>query len=143
MTRFSLLFVLLFGLFSCTEDKTDTSDHSRNDGGTDSGAESDADTNSDTNSDADGGAEVSEEWGKTCSDDIDCGAPTDYCVKEPGLSTGYCTIKCSSNSVCYDAGASEDTWSCNAVFDCLTPDTTWCGPMTEVEDGGGVIMECE
>lgn len=139
MTRFSLLFVLLFGLFSCTEDKTDTSDHSRNDGGTDSGAESDADTNSD----ADGGAEVSEEWGKTCSDDIDCGAPTDYCVKEPGLSTGYCTIKCSSNSVCYDAGASEDTWSCNAVFDCLTPDTTWCGPMTEVEDGGGVIMECE
>ena len=85
--------------------------------------------------------EVSEFWGAFCTADAECGAPTDYCVKQPGESEGYCSIKCSANSVCYDAGADQETWSCNAVFgQCSTPDFTWCGPKEEV--GVGPIEEC-
>ena len=85
--------------------------------------------------------EVSEFWGAFCTADAECGAPTDYCVKQPGQSEGYCSIKCSANSVCYDAGADQETWSCNAVFgQCSTPDFTWCGPKEEV--GVGPIEEC-
>ena len=85
--------------------------------------------------------EVSEFWGAFCTADAECGAPTDYCVKQPGESEGYCSIRCSANSVCYDAGADQATWSCNAVFgQCSTPDFTWCGPKEEV--GVGPIEEC-
>ena len=70
-----------------------------------------------------------------------CGGPTDLCIKQPGSSVGYC-IQCSSTGVCHDAGAPVEDWTCNAVFTCLIPSNTWCGPYSEIEESSGFLIEC-
>ena len=129
----------LFGMVGCgedaeTTDSTETADETNTDGTTDG-------TTDDTTDDTTDGTEVSENWGAYCTADSDCGAPTDFCIKQPGASDGYCSIQCASNQVCYDAGADTATWTCNAVFSCLIASQTWCGPSTEI--GQGPVIECE
>ena len=127
-----------------TEDTTDETSEDTTEDTTDETTEDTTDETTDETPDEttdETSSEVSEFWGAYCTDDAECGAPTDYCVKQPGESEGYCSIRCSANSVCYDAGADQATWSCNAVFgQCSTPDFTWCGPKEEV--GVGPIEEC-
>ena len=59
--------------------------------------------------------EVSEFWGTFCTADAECGAPTDYCVKQPGQSEAT-ALSSAQPALVSDAGADQETWSCNAVF---------------------------
>ena len=98
----------------------------------DAGTEMDAGTS---------GGTVSDEWYKVCSADTECGNPTDFCVKQPGQSEGYCSVRCSKTTECTELNPPAD-WTCNAVFAaCDGSDFTWCGPSSEI--GMGPISECE
>ena len=70
--------------------------------------------------------------------DEDCAAPTDFCVKQPGATEGYCSVVCGTNSDCTYAD-----WTCNAVGGCDMPLAVWCGPPAEIEQGGGILTACE
>ena len=85
-----------------------------------------------------GGADDEGPWGVTCAADSDCAAPTDFCVKQPGMMEGYCSIVCATNADC-----TYTDWTCNAVGSCDSPLAIWCGPPSEIEDGGGVLSACE
>jgi hypothetical protein len=82
-------------------------------------------------------------WGVECADDAACAAPTDFCVKQPGAPTGYCSQRCVNTGACGDAGAPEG-WTCNTVAfaGCDDVATNWCGPAAEVEQFAGVVIEC-
>jgi len=87
------------------------------------------------------GGTVSDEWFKVCSDDTGCGAPTDFCVKQPNQSEGYCSVRCSKTTECTALNPPTD-WTCNSVFAaCDGSDFTWCGPSSEI--GMGPISECK
>ncbi len=81
-------------------------------------------------------------WNDACGADSDCASPTDFCVKMPGAETGYCSIHCSATSVCQQASASPEGWTCNAVA-CDVEAYTWCGPESEIEESGGFLSICE
>ena len=82
-------------------------------------------------------------WGASCNDDVGCAPPTDFCVKQPGASSGYCSQKCVNNAACADAGAPAE-WTCNTIqfAGCEDVATNWCGPISELEMFPGVIIEC-
>ena len=82
-------------------------------------------------------------WGSECQGDDDCEGATNLCVKnpmDPPETPGYCSIPCSSTSECE---GSEMQWTCNVVGTCESPLATWCGPMSEIDDGMGVLVACE
>lgn len=83
-------------------------------------------------------------WGESCLEDTDCTAPTDFCVKQPGMEEGYCTYACINNQRCQDLGAPE-SWTCNTLnfAGCEDTPSNWCGPQSEVEEFAGVVIECE
>ena len=126
-----------------TDAPADTDAGDPTDGGDDTDGGDAGDDTDMGDTDATGGTDESSEWGKVCTGDADCGAPTDYCVMAPGYTEGYCSMQCANNAACLDAGAPADTWTCNAVFSCDDLANTWCGPNSEIEESGGFIIECE
>ena len=78
-------------------------------------------------------------WGAACTLDTDCEAPADLCVVQPGASEGYCSVECPN----LGADCTYDDWTCNVVGTCDAPMATWCGPPSEVAEGGGFIVACE
>ncbi|MGB0590854.1 MAG: hypothetical protein ACPGU1_14330 [Myxococcota bacterium] len=78
-------------------------------------------------------------WGAVCTVDLDCDAPADLCVLQPGASEGYCSVACPN----LGADCTYDDWTCNVVGTCEAPMATWCGPPSEVAEGGGFIVACE
>ena len=82
-----------------------------------------------------------EGWNKGCTTNADCSDGTDFCAKQPGETDGYCTIHCTSTSVCLDSGSPAE-WTCNALS-CEVEDFTWCGPPSEIEEAGGILKECK
>ncbi|MGB0590214.1 MAG: hypothetical protein ACPGU1_11085 [Myxococcota bacterium] len=93
---------------------------------------------------ADDAAEETEDdaetpWGAVCATDADCAAPTDFCVMQPGATEGYCSIECPN----LGADCTYEDWTCNIVGTCNAPMATWCGPPSEIEEGGGVVVACE
>ena len=92
------------------------------------------------------GSEMTTEgpWGEACVEDSDCTAPTDFCVKQPGMSEGYCTYACTNNQECQDLEAPE-SWTCNTLnfSGCEDIPSNWCGPQSELTDFPGIIIECQ
>ena len=82
-------------------------------------------------------------WGVVCRVDQECTAPTDFCVKQPGEEEGYCTYACTNNAQCTELEAPSD-WSCNTLdfSGCETVSSNWCGPVQEILDFPGVLIEC-
>lgn len=83
-------------------------------------------------------AEEAPAWGAACTSDEDCGAPTDYCVVQPGAEEGYCTIRCPEGG----ADCTFDDWTCNIIGTCDAPAATWCGPPEEIDNSGGFLIAC-
>ena len=82
-------------------------------------------------------------WGAVCRESQECAAPTDFCVKQPGEEEGYCTYACTNNAQCTDLEAPSD-WSCNTLdfAGCEDIPSNWCGPVQEILDFPGVLIEC-
>jgi len=78
-------------------------------------------------------------WGATCATDADCAAPTDFCVVQPGNTEGYCSIECPN----LGSDCTYEDWTCNIIGSCDAPMATWCGPPSEVAEGGGFVVACE
>ncbi|MBV72272.1 MAG: hypothetical protein CMH52_13185 [Myxococcales bacterium] len=58
---------------------------------------------------------------------------------QPGAAEGYCSIACGTNADC-----TYEDWTCNAVGGCGDNAlAVWCGPPSEIEEGGGVLVECQ
>ena len=138
-----LLLVALIILSACGSDDTDDSNTmTMNEAGSESTAGSDSsaagtESNTETeNSDS--------PWGDSCLENTDCTAPTDFCVKQPGMEEGYCTYACINNQRCQDLGSPE-SWTCNTLnfAGCEDIPSNWCGPQSEVEEFAGVVIECE
>ena len=49
--------------------------------------------------------ETSDSWGAICAENEDCIEPTDFCVKQSGMTEGYCTYACTNNSHCTELGS--------------------------------------
>jgi len=90
-----------------------------------------------------GGAEQESVWGQVCTESSECQAPTDFCVKQPNQTEGYCTYACTNNAECSDLEAPSD-WSCNTLgfAGCEDIPSNWCGPASEITMFEGVIIEC-
>ena len=123
---------------SATDDSTDTTDETETTDETTDETDTTDETTTPTDTTEETGTEI---WGALCASESDCASPTDICVMQPGASEGYCSIQCEANQICYDAGAPDTSWTCNAVFSCTIASQTWCGPTSEV--GQGPIIECE
>ena len=80
-------------------------------------------------------------WNAVCEGNDDCNGDTGFCAKMPGAVEGYCTAHCASTAACAEAGAPSG-WTCNAIA-CDVPDFTWCGPASEISEGGGFLKECQ
>ena len=78
-------------------------------------------------------------WGTTCTTEADCAAPTDFCVMQPGNTEGYCSIECPN----LGSDCTYSDWTCNIIGSCDAPMATWCGPPSEVAEGGGFVVACE
>lgn len=114
---------------------TDSADMSTGTDGTDSIDMADGSESADGDDSAEGGDDA---WGVICTEDIDCAAPTDLCVKQPGATEGYCSISCPN----LGADCTYSDWTCNVVGECTSPLATWCGPPDEPEATGGVVKAC-
>ena len=92
---------------------------------------------------ATGEPEEDSPWGMVCRESEECAAPTDFCVKQPGEEEGYCTYACTNNAQCTDLEAPSD-WSCNTLgfAGCEDIPSNWCGPVQEITDFAGVLIEC-
>ena len=90
-----------------------------------------------------GAPEEETPWGVVCRESQECAAPTDFCVKQPGEEEGYCTYACTNNAQCTDLEAPSD-WSCNTLdfAGCDDIPSNWCGPVQEILDFPGVLIEC-
>ena len=90
-----------------------------------------------------GGATSAGPWGETCLESAQCSAPTDFCVKQPGMDEGYCTYACTNNAECTSLEAPSD-WSCNTLnfAGCEDVPSNWCGPVSEITMFSDVIIEC-
>ena len=58
---------------------------------------------------------------------------------QPGNTEGYCSIECPNAG----ADCTYEDWTCNVVGGCDAPMATWCGPPSEIEEGGGFVTACE
>ena len=145
--RRCLLLAAFLMLSACGSDDTDdntTANEAGSEAGNEAGSETTAGSDSST-----AGTETETEtndgpWGEACVEDSDCSAPTDFCVKQPGMDEGYCTYACINNQRCLDLGAPA-TWTCNTLSfaGCEDVPSNWCGPQSEIEDFAGVVIECE
>ena len=114
------------------DDGTDTTDSIDMADGNDT---ADGSESTDGNDSAEGGDDA---WGVVCTEDTDCAAPTDLCVKQPGAADGYCSISCPN----LGADCTYSDWTCNVVGECTSPLATWCGPPDEPEATGGIVKAC-
>ncbi|MEC8025643.1 MAG: hypothetical protein VX223_17055 [Myxococcota bacterium] len=140
-----LIFAGLLVMAACESDSgsaatgdttgTDSADMSTGTDGTDSIDMADGNESADGDDSAEGGDDA---WGVICTEDTDCAAPTDLCVKQPGATEGYCSISCPN----LGADCTYSDWTCNVVGECTSPLATWCGPPDEPEATGGVVKAC-
>ena len=105
----------------------------------DNNAASAADTSSGASAADAAASDAETAWGTTCAEDGDCAAPTDLCVMQPGDTEGYCSIACPN----LGADCTHADWTCNIIGTCDAPAATWCGPPSEVDEGGGFVVACE
>ena len=135
MNKLSLLILCVFSLYftACGEDNEGTEAAGTEAAGTEvAGTEA-------------AGTEVdSGPWGAVCTESTDCAAPTDFCVKQPGMTEGYCTYACTNNAQCTELEA-PSSWTCNTLgfAGCEDVPSNWCGPQSEITDFPGVIIECQ
>jgi len=115
-----------------------TGDETPSDDATGDETPSDDATGDETPSDDATGDEATP-WGATCATDADCAAPTDFCVVQPGNTEGYCSIECPN----LGSDCTYEDWTCNIIGSCDAPMATWCGPPSEVAEGGGFVVACE
>jgi hypothetical protein len=127
-----------------SEDTTAGPDNDTDDAEDDDAAEGDAEDN-DIGPDSSGDDDTVDDdttdvtWGAVCTVDADCAAPADLCVLQPGDSEGYCSVECPN----LGADCTYDDWTCNVIGTCEAPMATWCGPPSEVAEGGGFVVACE
>ena len=148
-----LVMILLTALTFCAceaeETEADNNADASEAGAMEMMSENEAGTEVNTEAGTEAGTETSTEmtegpWGESCVEDSDCTAPTDFCVKQPGMSEGYCTYACTNNQECQDLEAPE-SWTCNTLSfsGCEDIPSNWCGPESELTDFPGIIIECQ
>ena len=135
-------FLFIVSLATCGE--SDSNTETMTEGGSEAGTEMMTEAGTEMMTEA--GTEttsMTSPWNDPCVEDTDCSAPTDFCVKQPGMTEGYCTYACLNNARCTDLGAPSD-WTCNTLnfAGCEDIPSNWCGPQSEITDFPGVIIEC-
>lgn len=120
----------------------ETGEDAEDDSSMDADDDSSMDAGDDAADDASSG-DASATWGSPCTDDDACSAPADYCVLQPGETTGYCGARCERTEVCGTLGAPEG-WTCNTVefLGCDDAATNWCAPPEELIENAAFLIEC-
>lgn len=147
---YGLVFGLVTLLASCGDDGSTSSAVAEDAGSGETldtavaDAERDASTGSDVPPvDAGGTPDADAGWGTACESDDACRAPADYCVLQPGESTGYCGAQCANTDACAELGAPAG-WTCNTVefLGCDDASTNWCAPPEELSENAAFLIEC-